>query len=110
VSSLTNNAGSVAAGPFRIGVYLSTNTFIGQFDRLVGTCTRTVSLAAGASAGCGGTVTIPDDLAPGTYYLGVIADIDTPEAYLAALRAHEASVEAAANQSGATSSRSDLER
>lgn len=41
---------------------------------------------------------------------GVIADIDTPEAYLAALRAHEASDEAATNQSGATSSRSDLER
>ena len=76
MSSMTNNAGSVAAGPFRIGVYLSTNTTISQFDRRVGSCTRTSSLAAGTSAGCGGTVTIPDNVAPGTYYLGVIADID----------------------------------
>ncbi len=76
VASMTSNAGSVAAGLFRIGVYLSTNTTITQIDRLVGTCTRTSSLAAGTSAGCGGTVTIPDNLAPGTYYLGVIADID----------------------------------
>jgi hypothetical protein len=58
---------------FDIGFYLSTNDYISTFDRWLGT-------NYGASAGSGGmgtftrTLTIPSDIAPGTYYLGFLMD------------------------------------
>lgn len=62
-----------AAASFNIGFFLSTNDIISTGDRLLGT-------NFGASAGPGAlgtfsrTLTIPADVAPGTYFLGFLID------------------------------------
>lgn len=64
---------STATKSFNIGFYLSSNDFISTSDRLLGTNT-------GAWASAGGmltftrTLTIPADIAPGTYTLGFLVD------------------------------------
>lgn len=69
------NIGSAATGDFNIGFYLSTNDYISTSDRLLGT-------NYGAWASAGGQVTftrtlyIPNDVAPGTYRLGLLLDKD----------------------------------
>jgi hypothetical protein len=76
------NLGSDNAGPFNVGLYLSTDAVIETNDVLL--TTRGVSsLGAGQSnrSTCT-TVTVPPTVVPGTYYLGAIADYDgaIPEA------------------------------
>ncbi|WP_374563798.1 matrixin family metalloprotease [Ideonella sp.] len=65
-----------ATATFNIGFYLSTNNIISTGDRLLGSNT-----GAWASAGALGTytrtLTIPADVAPGTYYLGFLVDKDS---------------------------------
>jgi len=69
--SIANLGTSTAS--FNIGFYLSTDGFISTGDRLLGTNT-------GASIGSGGlltftrSLTIPSNVAPGTYYLGFMPD------------------------------------
>src|SRR5262249_56151653 len=67
-----DNLGNVAANGFRIGFYLSTNDFISTSDRFLG------SLSGNWPGGASGTfstdLTIPGDVASGTYWLGMIAD------------------------------------
>ncbi len=63
------------SGYFNVGIYLSTDTAITTSDKYIGS--RSLSgLAAGQCSSENTTVTIPGDVAPGTYYIGVIADYD----------------------------------
>lgn len=69
------NIGSANSGSFNIGFYLSSNDYITTFDTPLGT-------NFGAFANAGGQVTftrtlhIPANIAPGTYYLGLLLDKD----------------------------------
>jgi subtilisin family serine protease/subtilase family serine protease len=76
VSSTIKNQGVVATtSSTTVGIYLSTDAIITTADTLIGARVVT-SLAAGASATATTTVTLPAGTAPGTYYLGAIADKD----------------------------------
>ena len=68
------NIGGTAAGAFRIGLYLSTDATITTADLLFAWCPKS-SLAAGSSVSCSSpSIPIPSSVAPGTYYIGMIAD------------------------------------
>ena len=69
-----HNKGNFTAQPFRVGFYLSNDTAINFSDLLIGTCSYAGGLSAGQSLACAGAVGISDGIAPGTYYLGAIAD------------------------------------
>jgi len=74
VSDTVSNIGASSAGSYvYMGYYLSTDAVVSTADQYVGVRT-TYTLAGGASNSGTGTVTVPSTLAPGTYYLGVIAD------------------------------------
>ncbi len=85
VSDTVTNSSASASPGFSVGLYLSTDNVIAGTDIFLGS--RSVSgLAAGASSSADTTVTIPSSLgedeygvpiylAPGTYYIGAIADI-----------------------------------
>ena len=60
-------------GTIRVGFYLSTNATITANDTRIGTVTLT-SVPAGTSVPLSVSALIPGNLAPGTYYIGVIAD------------------------------------
>lgn len=65
--------GSGAAGPFRVGVYVSSDLAIDGSDLLVGS--RIVSsLAAGSDSPSAVTYNIPGSLATGTYFLALVVD------------------------------------
>lgn len=71
--TVTASAAGGAAPEFYVGFFLSADPVITQNDRQIGS--RYVSgLASGASTSASTFVTLPGDLAPGTYYLGVIVD------------------------------------
>jgi M6 family metalloprotease-like protein len=73
VANTVRNTGSVNAGTFSVGFYLSTNPTIGTGDVSLGN--RSVaSLAVGATNSVAKTVTIPAGTAIGTYYIVVRAD------------------------------------
>ena len=63
------------SGGFLLGFYLSADPTITTGDRRLASCSWT-SLGAGAISSCSGSITIPSDIAPGSYYLGVIADYE----------------------------------
>jgi hypothetical protein len=69
------NLGTSSA-TFNIGFYLSTNSIISTGDRLLGSNTG-ASAGAGAIGSFTRTLTIPADVAPGTYYLGFLVDKDS---------------------------------
>jgi len=73
IGDTVTNSGMAAAGAFDVGIYLSTNNVISTSDTLLGSRTVT-SLAVGAGSNGLGTITLPGNLASGTYYLGAIAD------------------------------------
>jgi subtilisin family serine protease/subtilase family serine protease len=75
VSATVNNLGSTAAPASTLNFYLSTDQVITTADRFIGTA-AIGSLAAGGSQLVSGSVPVPVDLAPGTYYLGAIIDPD----------------------------------
>lgn len=58
---------------FNIGFYLSTNNIISTGDLLLGTNTG-ASASAGAIGSFSRSLTIPSNVAPGTYYLGFMVD------------------------------------
>lgn len=69
------NQGEADAGTFRLGPYYSTDQTITTEDRYSGRrCRHSDGLAAGATTRCSGYIPVPDDLSPGTYYLGAIVD------------------------------------
>jgi len=59
----------------RTGYYISTNSYISIYDRLIATSSYNMTRDNVVTNRV--TVTIPSDLAPGTYYLGVIIDYDS---------------------------------
>jgi subtilase family serine protease len=73
LTTVTENQGTGAAGAFELGVYLSTDSTITTSDRRFAYCTAE-ALNVGSSLSCSGSVTIPADVAPGTYWIGAIAD------------------------------------
>ncbi|MDF1836825.1 MAG: CARDB domain-containing protein, partial [Planctomycetota bacterium] len=65
--------GTGAAGPFRVGVYVSSDLAIAAGDPLVGF--RTVNrLAAGSDSPNAVTYNLPASLATGTYFLALVVD------------------------------------
>jgi hypothetical protein len=67
------NLGSTNSGSFNIGFYLSTDDNITTSDRLLGTSSNAWANAGGVGT-FSRTLTIPSNVAPGTYYLGILLD------------------------------------
>jgi len=67
------NQGTAASNAFRVGFYLSPDTTITAGDRLLFSFMH-VSLVPGDSRNSGAAVTIPPSTAPGTYFIGPLAD------------------------------------
>ncbi len=65
--------GSGSVGPFRVGIYVSTDLAIDGSDLLVGSRLVT-SLAAGSESPGANTYTLPASLATGTYFLALVVD------------------------------------
>jgi len=68
-----NNVGGADASASTTGFYLSTDSIITASDRFIGSAS-TPFLSAGASDGEAGSISLPTNLTPGTYYIGVLAD------------------------------------
>jgi hypothetical protein len=75
IDAEVDNTGNAASGAFSIKYYASTNNSINTSDRLIGTENR-ASLAAGEDSSGPFNVTIPADLAPGTYFIGAIVNFN----------------------------------
>lgn len=73
VSDVVENIGTRMTGQFSIAIYLSSDDVIDSTDRILG-FRSLADLPFGQSSSGGGTVTIPGDTQPGTYFVGVIAD------------------------------------
>ena len=68
------NFGQANAGPFRMGLYLSTSsTFLSDPSPLIW-CDY-ANLAPGDAATCSGSASLPTDMQPGSYYLVAAADV-----------------------------------
>jgi subtilase family serine protease len=91
VEATLENQGDQDAGAFRFGLYYSTDDEISSDDELAfvfvtpsspltadrfsgAGCGFESGLGAGEAGSCSGFIPVPDDLTPGTYYLGAIAD------------------------------------
>lgn len=74
VTDVVRNTGNTkVAATFRVGIYLSDDSAISTSDQLLGV--RYVSgLGSGKSSSGLGTMTIPANTTPGTYYVGAIVD------------------------------------
>lgn len=72
-NTVVANAGGGEAPEFYVGIFLSTDPVITAADLLLG-WRYVPGLAPGASSTDATTVALPTGLAPGTYYIGVIAD------------------------------------
>jgi hypothetical protein len=68
------NLGQADAGPFRVGVYLSTSPTSLSNQTIFAFCDF-ATLAAGAVSSCSGAVKLPAGLQPGKYYLIGVADV-----------------------------------
>jgi hypothetical protein len=68
-----DNIGTASAGSSKTGIYLSTNNTINSADTLLGSVS-TASIAAGSFLSKSFTLAFDGTLAPGTYYIGAIAD------------------------------------
>lgn len=68
-----DNIGTSSAGTSKTGIYLSTNNTINSADTLLGSVS-TASIAAGSFLGKSFTLAFDGTQAPGTYYIGAIAD------------------------------------
>jgi hypothetical protein len=78
VDDTVKNQGTAATettfGNISVGYYLSTDATITAADTFLGNRLIPASLAGGASGSSSQSVYVPATLAPGTYYLGAIAD------------------------------------
>ncbi len=74
ITAHVHNQGSVDAGPFRLGVYLSADPEITHEDIWFAACTYDSGLVAGGSETCSRDFPIPFRVSPGRYFLGVIVD------------------------------------
>lgn len=68
--------GGQASGAFTVGLYLSSTSAVTTADRRLTTRRVTGGLAANATSADATSVVIPADVAPGSYFLGAIADSD----------------------------------
>lgn len=76
LDSLSNNGGAQALA-FDVGYVLSPNSVIGDGDDIPLPETRTLSsLGVGATSTASTSVTIPESVAAGSYYVGAIADVN----------------------------------
>jgi subtilase family serine protease len=73
ITDSVGNSGSGDSRGFSVGFYLSSDSTITTSDTYLGS-RYVASLAAGGSSGGITTVSLPTSLAPGTYYIGAIAD------------------------------------
>lgn len=73
MSAGIRNAGNAPSGGYRVSFYLSGNTTISTLDLRLASCDMS-ALTAGGTATCSGPVNIPASVAPGVYYVGVVAD------------------------------------
>ena len=72
-NTIANQGASTASGAFHNRIYLSTDALITTADRYI--AFRTIyNLGAGEESAIDTVVTLPVNLDPGTYYVGVIAD------------------------------------
>ena len=74
VVTRVTNEGDLSAGPFWVGIYLSTDATIGPDDVLLGERHLIGGLSAGFSNVASAPVTIPQGQPEGTYYVGAFAD------------------------------------
>jgi subtilase family serine protease len=74
VVSKVTNEGTLSAGPFHVGIYLSVDNVIGPDDVLLGERFLLAGLASGFTNVASAPVTLPADQAEGIYYLGAFAD------------------------------------
>ncbi len=72
-NTVRNNG--LAAGAFTVGLYLSNSSSVTTLDRQLTTRRVTSGLATNATSADASSVLIPADVAPGSYFLGAIADI-----------------------------------
>lgn len=73
-SYTVRNSGNADSGAFKVGVYLSQDAEITMADVLLASIAE-ASLAPGSTSSRNGfSVTIPGSMAPGPYYIGVLAD------------------------------------
>src|SRR5206468_903251 len=75
VTNTVRNAGGQPTGPFDVGIYLSSDGVYDGGDQLLGTRRVTMDLAAGAASTAVTSVTLPNTLTAGSYFLIVRADI-----------------------------------
>ena len=68
------NQGSVDAGPFRLGFYLSQDPEITADDAWFAACTYEEGLEAGQTATCRRSFPVPLETLPGRYHLGAVVD------------------------------------
>ena len=74
VTSSFTNTGTAAAGPFEVGFYFSADATINTDDAFSGFTCSIGGLGVGANDSCDGTIAVPA-VAPGTYFVGTLADI-----------------------------------
>lgn len=74
VSYNISNTGGGAASATEAGIYLSSDSTISTTDTLLGTKISSGSSNPNSTDAESQTVTIPEGLAAGTYYIGVVAD------------------------------------
>ena len=74
IYAAASNPGSIDAGPFRLGFYLSEDGHITPDDIWFAACTYDLGLAAGESETCSQDFPIPSRVSPGRYFLGGIVD------------------------------------
>jgi hypothetical protein len=70
------NSGSGNSSSFTYGIYLSTNNVISTGDTLAYSYTFSNGMVSGSSSNASISVTIPSSLSAGTYYWGLIVDIN----------------------------------
>jgi subtilase family serine protease len=74
-----SNIGSGSAVNTTAGIYLSTNNFISTSDTLLATQLSSISNSPGSVDPETQAVTLPGNLAPGNYWIGVVADYNNQE-------------------------------
>ena len=74
ISAGIRNQGPANAGPFRLGFYLSSDTFFTPDDTWFAACSYEAGLLAGESDTCSRSFPIPPRVSPGRYFLGAIVD------------------------------------
>ncbi|MCB9915900.1 MAG: hypothetical protein H6828_12285 [Planctomycetes bacterium] len=75
VSETAANQGLVAAGPFRVGIYLSADDEVTVDDRLIG-FRAVAGLQVGETSAASAPLVVPSDTPGGTYHLGAIVDYE----------------------------------